>query len=186
MKVELTWRTEQRKIKELVPLERNPFGKINREKKKRLENKITRLGVFEIPTIDLNNDLLTFNKRAHILVALGRGEETIDVRVPERPLTEDERKEIILASNVHEGEWDELILKEDFSDIDLGEVGVEEAETQAKDISQSIENEEIEINLDSKSQIILEYTSDDYLKVREALSMISATPEDAVFKLLFP
>jgi hypothetical protein len=125
MKQELTWITEQRKIKELVPLERNPFGKINREKKKRLENKITRLGVFEIPTIDLNNDLLTFNKRAHILVALGRGEETIDVRVPERPLTEDERKEIILASNVHEGEWDELILKEDFSDIDLGEVGVD-------------------------------------------------------------
>jgi DNA modification methylase len=122
---QLDWKTEQRRIKELVPLERNPFGKINREKRKRLENKITRLGVFEIPTIDLNNDLLTFNKRAHILMALGRGEEIIDVRVPTRALTSDERREVILASNVHEGEWDGLVLEEDFSDINLEEMGVD-------------------------------------------------------------
>jgi len=125
MSEELVWKTEQRKIKELVPLERNPFGKINREKRKRLENKIKRLGVFEIPTIDLNNDLLTFNKRAHILMALGRGEEMIDVRVPIRQLTSDERKEVILASNVHEGEWDGVILNEDFSDLNLEEIGLD-------------------------------------------------------------
>lgn len=71
----LEWKTESRCLKDLKPLERNPFGKINREKKKRLENKIKRLGVFEIPTIDLNNDLLTFNKRYHILLALGRQDE---------------------------------------------------------------------------------------------------------------
>jgi len=34
MEQELKWHTEQRLIKELIPLERNPFGKINREKKK--------------------------------------------------------------------------------------------------------------------------------------------------------
>ncbi len=123
--MDLNWHTEQRLIKELIPLERNPFGKINREKKKRLENKINRLGVFEIPTIDLNNELLTFNKRAHILMALGRGEETIDVRVPGRELTKDERREVILASNIHEGEWDGLILEEDYSDINLDEMGLD-------------------------------------------------------------
>lgn len=75
----LVWHTEQRTVGELIPLERNPFGRIRRAAKKRLESKIKRLGVFEIPTIDRNNDLLTFNKRRHILVALGRDQETIDV-----------------------------------------------------------------------------------------------------------
>ena len=120
----LVWHNEQRKISELIPLERNPFGKINREKKIRLENKINRLGLFEIPTIDLNNDLLTFNKRRHILVALGREDEMIDVRIPNRALTKEERQEVILASNIHEGDWDKLILEEDYSNIDLLELGI--------------------------------------------------------------
>jgi DNA modification methylase len=125
MNEKLEWRTEQRLIGDLIPLDRNPFGKINREKKKRLENKMNRLGVFEIPTIDVNGDLLTFNKRRHILVALGREGEIIDVRVPNRPLTREERQEVILASNVHEGSWDKAILEEDFSNLDLKELGID-------------------------------------------------------------
>lgn len=122
---DLQWRTESRKISELKPLEQNPFHKISARNKARLEEKIRRLGVFEIPTIDLDNSLLTFNKRYHILMSLGRGDEPIDVRVPNRTLTEKERKEVILASNVHEGEWDKLILEELFADIDLDAIGIE-------------------------------------------------------------
>ena len=49
----------------------------------------------------------------------------IDVRVPNRELTEQERKEIILNSNIHEGSWIEEILKEDFEDIDLSVLGLD-------------------------------------------------------------
>jgi hypothetical protein len=62
-KMKLSWHTESRQIKELIPLENNPFGKIDSVKRKRLQAKIESLGLFEIPTIDANNELLTFNKR---------------------------------------------------------------------------------------------------------------------------
>ncbi len=90
-----------------------------------MKQKIQKLGVFEIATIDTDNILLTFNKRHSLLMELGRGEEMIDVRVPNRELTEQERKEIILNSNIHEGSWIEEILKEDFEDIDLSVLGLD-------------------------------------------------------------
>jgi hypothetical protein len=36
-----------------------------------------------------------------------------------------------------------------------------------------------------KNQIVLNYTSDEYLKVKEALAKIAQTPEQAVYQLLF-
>jgi len=122
----LAWRTEKRLVKDLQPLEKNPFGKIKKDGRKRLQEKIKKLGVFEIPTIDVDNTLLSFNKRHFALMALGRGEEEIDVRTPNRPLTDQERKEIILASNVHEGEWEKDILLADYADIDNEFMGMDE------------------------------------------------------------
>jgi hypothetical protein len=124
-KMKLSWHTESRQIKELIPLENNPFGKIDSVKRKRLQAKIESLGLFEIPTIDANNELLTFNKRYHILMEIGRGDELLDVRVPDRLLTERERKEVIINSNIHEGKWDKEILDDLFADIDLEAIGID-------------------------------------------------------------
>jgi len=121
----LNWLTERRKLRELVPLENNPFGKISVENKDRLRQKIRKLGIFEIPTIDINNELLTFNKRYHLLCELESLEFEIDVRVPERPLSDGERKEIIISSNIHEGEWDKQILEELYTEIDLEDIGLD-------------------------------------------------------------
>ena len=140
----LNWTTEKRKIKDLIPLEKNPFGKITTQKKQRLKEKLTSLGVFEIATIDTNNILLTFNKRHAALMELGRGEELIDVRVPTRELTESERKEIILNSNIHEGSWIEEILKEDFQDIDLSNLGLDIEIEEEKPIELDEEQQEPE------------------------------------------
>ena len=122
----LVWSTEKRLIKELIPLEKNPFGKVKKDGRKRLQEKIKKLGIFEIPTIDFENTLLTFNKRHYALMTLGRGEEEIDVRIPNRLLTDIERKEIILASNVHEGEWEKDILLADYADIDNDFMGMDD------------------------------------------------------------
>jgi len=127
------WSTEKRVINQLIPLEQNPFGKIDSVKRQRLKEKIERLGLFEIPTIDTNNELLTFNKRYHILISLERGNEEIDVRVPNRPLTDAERKQVIINSNVHEGEWDKQILDEVFDDVDLDELGLDTSQFELPD-----------------------------------------------------
>jgi hypothetical protein len=54
---------------------------------------------------------------------LGRGEEFIDVRVPNRELTELEFKEYNIRSNVSIGDWDIDILN-DVLDIDLLSFGL--------------------------------------------------------------
>ena len=50
----------------------------------------------------------------------------------------------------------------------------------------SNKNKELDLDLfDDKFKIILEYTSEDYLKVKEALADIAPTPDEAVYKMLF-
>lgn len=122
--VPLAWHHEQRRLDTLVPLENNPFGRITAEKRRRLEKKLQELGVFEAATLDTAGVLLTFNKRHNLLMGMGRGAEVFTVMVPNRELTETERKSIILASNVNEGEWIEDILREQYADV-LDEVGLQ-------------------------------------------------------------
>ena len=55
---------------------------------------------------------------------LDRGEELIDVRVPNRQLTEEEFKEYNITSNVPAGFWDVDVLEEHFADIDLESLGL--------------------------------------------------------------
>jgi hypothetical protein len=116
------WRAEQRRLDTLTPLENNPFGKITQEKRRRLEQKLLELGVFEAATVDTDGVLLTFNKRHNLLMGLGRGAELVQVMVPDRPLSVDERKKIILASNINEGEWIDEILRADYDGVmqDMG------------------------------------------------------------------
>lgn len=118
------WRQERRRLDEVTPLENNPFGRITAEKRRRLEGKLRELGVFEAATLDTDNVLLTFNKRHDLLLGLyGPGYE-INVLVPDRPLSADVRKKIILASNVNEGTWIDEVLREQYADV-LADVGLE-------------------------------------------------------------
>lgn len=118
------WRQERRRLDEVTPLENNPFGRITAEKRRRLEGKLRELGVFEAATLDTDNVLLTFNKRHNLLLGLyGPGYE-INVLVPDRPLPDDVRRKIILASNVNEGDWIDEVLREQYADV-LADVGLE-------------------------------------------------------------
>ena len=122
--VALAWHMETRKIRELVPTEKNP-RKLTAQGREQLEQKIRELGLFEVPTIDVDGRLLNFNQRFKILMALGRGEEMIDVRVPNRKLTDEEVKKIVITSNVHDGIWDMIVLDEHYSEIDLDALGLD-------------------------------------------------------------
>lgn len=55
---------------------------------------------------------------------LDRGDEIIDVRIPNRTLTEEEFKEYNITSNVPAGFWDVDVLEEHFADIDLESLGL--------------------------------------------------------------
>lgn len=118
----LEWYTVQRKVSELVPYEYNP-RKISDLDKERLKKSLEKFNLVEIPVIDIDNTLIGGHQRVIILFELGRGEEIIDVRIPNRKLTEDEFKEYNLRSNILNGEFDYEKISEFFSDINLTEIG---------------------------------------------------------------
>ncbi len=168
----LSWSTEKRKIKDLIPSEKNP-RKISAKGKIRLESKIQRLGLFEIPSIDHSGQLLNYNQRLKILLALDRGEEEIDVRVPSRPLTVEERGEILLSSNIHEGEWEAELL-EAYRDLDLSEIGIDDELLKEME---AMQNEEEATATDEPAYPIVPKFSEKY----DAFVIVSANEIDTTF-----
>ena len=101
----LIWHTEQRKINDLIPFEGNP-RKMTKEQAEQLQKSLEKFNLAEIPAINTDNKIIAGHQRINILQMLGRGEEIIDVRVPNRELTDDEFKEYNLRSNKNIGSWD--------------------------------------------------------------------------------
>ncbi len=81
---------------------------------KDLAHSLKKMGLAEIPAIDVDGTIVAGNQRIQALQTLGRGEEEIDVRVPSRKLTGAEFKFYLLASNRIKGIWDFDALQTDF------------------------------------------------------------------------
>lgn len=138
--MQLVWSTEKRKVNDLVPYEKNP-RKMSPEKMKKLQDSLHKFGLVEIPAINLDGTLIAGHQRCKAMQFLGRGEELIDVRVPNRQLTETELKEYNIASNAIDGDWVEEILRESFSDVDLASLGLDLDLSEFKDELHSAEEE---------------------------------------------
>jgi len=117
----LSWHTEQRKVRDLAPYKSNP-RKLTEDQACQLKKSIEKFNLISIPTINTNNVLVGGHQRVKVLHLLGRSDEIIDVRVPNRKLTDEEFKEINLRENKNTGEFDFEMLG--FFDYDmLKEVG---------------------------------------------------------------
>lgn len=101
----MKWHTEKRKISELIPHQQNP-RQMTEKQVKDLTESLKKFDLAEIPAINTNNKILAGHQRLKILSLLGRQDEEIDVRVPDRLLTEQEETEYLLRSNKNTGEWD--------------------------------------------------------------------------------
>jgi len=75
-----------------------------------LRRSIEKFDLVEIPAIDLDNKIIAGHQRLKILQLLGRGEEEIDVRMPNRKLSDEEFNEYNLRSNKNLGDWNWDIL----------------------------------------------------------------------------
>ena len=97
--------------------------------------------------------------------------------------TDEEKQRFIISDNVGFGEWDWDILANDWDALELGEWGLEVPVFESIDYSDK--NQEVDVDgFDDEMIIKLKYTEDEYRIVREQLSKIAATPEQAVWKLL--
>ncbi len=112
----LVWRTEKRRVNDLLPYEKNP-RKITDKQMEDLKVSLTKFNLAELPAINLDGKICAGHQRIKALQLLGRGEELIEVRSPNRKLTPSEFKQYLLTSNRSGGSWDFEILASDF-DID--------------------------------------------------------------------
>ena len=96
-----------------------------------------------------------------------------------------------ILDNTHREGWDsERLAQWDYEPEELEEMGVEwkaEEETfgYAEGVDYSAKNQEVDVDaLESSMTLSLKYTADEYWQIKEQLSKIAATPEQAVWKLL--
>lgn len=121
---EISWKTVKKKVNDLIPYEKNPRI-LTEEMKEKLIRSIEKFNLAEIPAINKDLIILAGHQRIKVLKLIGRGDELIDVRIPNRLLSEEEIKEYNITSNVSSGHWNIEILKAEFSDIDLKLLGLD-------------------------------------------------------------
>ena len=121
----LSWHTEQRKVSDLIPNSENP-RKMCEKQAEELKKSLEKFNLAEIPAINTDNKIVAGHMRVATLQLLGRGDESIDVRVPNRKLTDKEYNEYLLRSNQNRGDWDWDILANSFDVNELINAGFDE------------------------------------------------------------
>jgi DNA modification methylase len=148
---QLHWHTEQRKVSELVPLAFNP-RKRNEAKQAKLVQSISDFDLVEIPVVNLDNHIIAGQRRYEALYYAKRMNDIIDVRVPNRLLTEDEVKRYNLISNTHAGEWDFEKLEAEFAGIYKDIINLPELQVQKLHDEKPISVPQKEVQQDTFNQ----------------------------------
>ncbi|MEK7464087.1 MAG: DNA modification methylase [Patescibacteria group bacterium] len=101
--IKLVWHSERRQVSTLKAWNRNP-RKITTQKFNQLIERIKSRGFHDVIKIDTDGTVLSGNQRKKALLKLSIKE--VNVLVPNRKLTEEERDRVGIESNTNDGEWD--------------------------------------------------------------------------------
>jgi len=138
--LKLEWHNEKRKISDLIPYESNP-RQITEKQYSDLKKSVTKFNLAEIPAINLDNKICAGHQRLKAMTEIYGADFEIDVRVPNRKLTEKEFQEYNVRSNKNTGEWSFDILANEFELEDLLEWGFEEFELGLKETETETETD---------------------------------------------
>lgn len=144
MAKKLLWKTEQRKVKDLLDHPNNPRT-LSKKSHADLLKSFEEFDYVEIAAIDADNTIVAGHQRIHVMLELGWDEKEIDVRVPNRKLTTKEQRKYLLLSNKVTGDFDYDILANQFEVEELYDAGFEE-----KDLLGYIEDMAEDEDLDEK------------------------------------
>lgn len=139
--------------------------------------------MLELRPIVVNEDMVVLGGNMRLKACKEAGLDKIPV-IKASNLTEEQQKEFIIKDNVGFGEWDWNDLANNWDAEQLEEWGLDIPGFETVNTYEN-KNEEIDIDaLDDKMTIKLNYTEEEYWKVKEQLSKIAETPEQAIWKLL--
>ena len=151
-KNKLSWKTEKRKINDLMPYPNNPRILTNKQAEE-IRKSLEKFNLVEIPAVNTDKTIIAGHQRLKIMQLIGRGNETIDVRIPNRKLTPSEVKEYNVRSNKNTGEFDYDILGNLFEVDELLNMGFDKKELLGESGGGTSENPEVEFS----QELLLEH-----------------------------
>jgi hypothetical protein len=153
--------------------------------KKSIEDNPEMLGMREVLVYPYGSKFVIIGGNMRFQACKDLGFTEVPCKVLEKDTTAEQLRAITIKDNVGFGEHDWELLANEWDSVELEDWGIELPVQYNSDIDYSDKNEEIDIDaLDSDMIIKLKYTEEEYHLVREQLSKIAATPEQAVWKLL--
>jgi ParB family chromosome partitioning protein len=123
----IEWSNSRKSIDDIFPANYNP-RKITDEQAAQLKESLDKFQLADPIIINTDNKIIGGHQRYYILKQ--SGETQVDVRVPDRALTDDEERELNLRLNKNTGEWNLDLLKDFDKDL-LADVGFTSAELDA-------------------------------------------------------
>ena len=126
---DLAWTNDTRRLADLVPWEHNP-KRMTKKQADGLRLSIERFG-FAVPfLIDDQGNIYDGHQRQTLMGAIKEygPNATVDVRVSSRPLTDDERRELVVRLKQNQAGWDFDMLANLYEREELLEWGFEDAE----------------------------------------------------------
>jgi DNA modification methylase len=118
----LTWTNERKPLHTLTPWDLNP-RKITAAQLESLRDSLDRFNLADPIIIDADGTIIGGRQRVEALCQLHSPTILVDVRVPNRKLTDDEFRELNIRLNRHNGEWDWARLEELFDADALQSLG---------------------------------------------------------------
>lgn len=141
--MQIEWQNEKRKISDLKPCPWNP-RKWSQSQVDKLKKAIKKYNYKTIVEINTDNMVCAGHMRIEALKQLGRENEEIEVRVPNRELTRKEFDENLIGSNKLGGEFDfgeladfdkDLLMDSGFDEIEIETSKFSFGEDQEKEAS---------------------------------------------------
>ena len=143
----IVWKTEKRKLSELKPCEWNP-RKADKKQTEDLKRSLDKFSLADPLIINTDNTLIGGHFRTKVLKE--QGDIEVDVRVPNRELTEEEVKELNIRLNLNQGEFDWDLLANFDTDF-LQDVGFTDCEFNL-DLDKDIKQGEFDENIETKNK----------------------------------
>lgn len=125
----IKWRNETRRLGELVPWEHNPKI-LTKKQADGLRVSLEKFG-FAVPLlVSEDGELYDGHQRLSLMEAMKQygPDAMVDVRVSSRPLTDDERRELVVRLKQNQAGWDFDMLANEWDAEQLVEWGFDEGE----------------------------------------------------------
>lgn len=179
----LVWHTEKRKVDDLLPYSKNPRT-ISEKQMSDLKKSLKKFNLVEIPAIDTDGKIIAGHQRVKGLQLLGRGNEEIEVRVPNRKLTQEEYDRYLITSNAVTGDWDFEKLKSFDFDL-LLDIGFDKEDLTFWDKDLEVKDEDFDVEKEIEKIRVPKTKPGDLIILGNHKFICGSSGDPAVLKKLF-